>query len=309
MKQIFTFFLCLGLSIGASAQSWILNEAGLSIGAGTYFGELSNQTFSTEYSRVRFGLGGHYKYNPTPHFSFGFHVAYTQLEDQDDDGEVEGNLDSTRNLSFKNNVYEITGQIDWNILPFSFFDYKVSPYIFAGAGVLYHSPETLLGGEWFDLQPLGTEGQYLPWYEDDPNRQPYSNWAVVFPLGIGLKVALNEKIYLGYHIGYRITLTDYLDDVSGNYAEFDDPPEEFLNGEDIQFSVTSRTLSNRSISPNSPPDGSPITIDYTETDARGDPTNNDAYLITAVSLSFTIAEDAFQPKNIRGRFGVNCSKF
>ena len=42
--------------------------------------------------------------------------------------------------------------------------------------------------------------------------------AICFPVGFGVKLALNEDVNLGFEVLYRFTTTDYLDDVSTTYA-------------------------------------------------------------------------------------------
>ncbi len=42
--------------------------------------------------------------------------------------------------------------------------------------------------------------------------------ALVVPIGVGVKYALNERMNLGFEVVYRYTTTDYLDDVSKTYV-------------------------------------------------------------------------------------------
>jgi hypothetical protein len=68
---------------------------------------------------------------------------------------------------------------------------------------------------------LGTEGQGSSLY---PNLQPYSPIAISIPFTFGVKYALNEHTNIFGELSYRFTNTDYLDDVSGNYAPDAFPP-------------------------------------------------------------------------------------
>jgi hypothetical protein len=43
--------------------------------------------------------------------------------------------------------------------------------------------------------------------------------AIAFPLTVGFKYAINSDINVFAELGYRFTNTDYLDDVSTNYAD------------------------------------------------------------------------------------------
>ena len=44
-------------------------------------------------------------------------------------------------------------------------------------------------------------------------------WRFVFPLELGIKYSLNERINIGFEILHRFTTTDYLDDVSKTYVD------------------------------------------------------------------------------------------
>jgi hypothetical protein len=67
------------------------------------------------------------------------------------------------------------------------------------------------------LHPLTTEGQGLPQYG-----KPYALTQLAIPFGAGLKFKLTERVILGAEIGLRKLFTDYLDDVSTNYAAASD---------------------------------------------------------------------------------------
>ena len=73
---------------------------------------------------------------------------------------------------------------------------------------------------WVELQPLGTEGQGSLSHPEKGDLYPLSQ--VVVPLGIGVKLSLGEKFSLIAEYGIRKTFTDYLDDVSGVYANPDE---------------------------------------------------------------------------------------
>ena len=48
--------------------------------------------------------------------------------------------------------------------------------------------------------------------------------AICFPIGVGVKYALNDRINVGFEIVHRFTSTDYLDDVSKTYVGSDKFP-------------------------------------------------------------------------------------
>lgn len=76
-------------------------------------------------------------------------------------------------------------------------------------------------GEWYALQPLGTEGQGII-----PTREKYSRIAVGIPLGIGLNYMIDRNFGFGFEYGVKYYFTDYIDDVSNTYVDpaiFTDP--------------------------------------------------------------------------------------
>jgi hypothetical protein len=140
-----------------------------------------------------------------------------------------------RNLHFRNDIKEftITGLI--NLLPQYSNGLRgrsfITPYSFIGFGFFAHNPQArdvaainpatgniLLGG-WTNLRDKQTSGQGInPTYP-----KAYSLIQPVFPVGIGVKIKINEKFNLGIEGGLRITLSDYLDDVGK--SDYPDPAD------------------------------------------------------------------------------------
>jgi hypothetical protein len=76
-------------------------------------------------------------------------------------------------------------------------------------------------GEWVDLQPLGTEGQYADLPDGAANKgiKPYKRIQLGIPFGIGARFRVNHVVDVSGEIGFRYTFTDYLDDVSQSYVD------------------------------------------------------------------------------------------
>ena len=109
---------------------------------------------------------------------------------------------------------------------------------------------------WVSLHPLRTEGQgsvsndsfnsITDIIENDINNdtfkiktfkpgKSYSRVAICFPLGFGVEKAFNSDMGLKIEAGYRFTLTDYLDDVSGVYADRESIKNAIKNKEDANL--------------------------------------------------------------------------
>ena len=140
-------------------------------------------------------------------------------------------------------------------------------------GLFFFNPKGFYRDEWRELQPLGTEGQFIG------GSKPYSKSQIAIPFGIGVKFNLSDQFVLTVETGFRRTYTDYLDDVSGFY-----PDLQIMQEQQGELSVA---LSDRSAEVTS--DGQPLS---SEGDMRGNPDFKDWYTISGVTLSFRI----FPPK-------------
>lgn len=269
-RFLFLTFLCIvGLSNGLQAQ----RTHSFSVGIGTlyYYGDLTDK-FNNSLIRPAVQLG--YNRYMLPNLSFRVAAQYGEIGAADQDA-----LDVTRqarNLHFKSHIVEMSG-----VLMYEFFKDKnfgndwvgkphLTPYVFVGVSLFHFNPQARLNGEWYDLQPLGTEGQYIP---NSDNPGPYSliQWSA--PFGVGLNMRLTQYTGIGIELGYRTTSTDYLDDVSTTY-----PNLEALAQSSGQLAAD---LSERSL------DGR-----YSEGQIRGNPGSNDSYFFTAFTINYYLSRYA-----------------
>ena len=194
-----------------------------------------------------------------------------------------------RNLTFQSKISEFAAEVEVNLV--NNYNEKNNrtfcvPYLFAGLNVFHFNPQTnfydSLSGKTilYELQPLGTEGQGLTKY---PNLKRYNLNSFAFPLGGGLKFHFGDFFTFGLEFGMRKTLTDYLDDVSGFYAEND-----LIRA---QYGPTAGKLADRSSEV-----GASQNLKNT---IRGNPSNQDWYGFGGVLLSYTFIK---QPK-------IHCNTF
>jgi Domain of unknown function (DUF6089) len=125
-----------------------------------------------------------------------------------------------RNLSFRSNITEFSALAEIHPLNFKVDldrePSRYSPYLLAGIGYFNFNPQARLNGAWIDLHPLRTEGQGFAEY---PGKKEYSLRQVNVPIGMGVKYELNSFLNARFEVVYRKLFTDYLDDVSGTYAD------------------------------------------------------------------------------------------
>lgn len=180
--------------------------------------------------------------------------------------------DNDRNLDFKTNIEAFNLSTEISLFNFS-ERFMVTPYVFAGIGIFHFNPKTKLGNEWYYLQQLGTEGQYI---EPNDNNEPYKLWQLHFPIGIGLRCKLSKTIGVKLEGTFHKTTTDYIDDVSGNYPDMR-ALSQTSNGD------LAVALSNRS----------GTSVD--ESIARGNPKTVDGIIHFNISLNVSL--QAFDKKN------------
>ncbi|MFN6944467.1 MAG: DUF6089 family protein [Cytophagaceae bacterium] len=199
------FFLFRILPANAQAHY----ELGAVAGVSKYFGDLNQQLFSPG-THSAWGL--FFRYNVGNNFSLKSSIIYTRLSGDDSHRPYEENEINfkLRNLNFHTNLLEFSLVTETYIL--NRFERKFSPYIIAGAGIFHFDPRTEINGKTHRLRPLGTEGQGIYGYED-----PYSLWAFCGIFGLGVNYQFSEKINMSLEASYRITTTNYIDDVGGFY--------------------------------------------------------------------------------------------
>ena len=212
MKNIF-FALLLALTpLFASAQYL---EGGLFLGGSNYLGDLVDAPLGIEFSETHLAGGLLLRYNINDWVGVRGSFTYGQISGDDANSTVSYRLE--RNLSFRSDIYEFAIIPEFNILGFNPYDRFYSPYVFVGLGIFQFNPEAELDGQWYDLQPLGTEGQGIPGYGSQ-----YNLTQISIPYGIGFKYAIDEYWTVGVEFSGRYTFTDYLDDVSKTYVDRND---------------------------------------------------------------------------------------
>ncbi|MEP7238173.1 MAG: DUF6089 family protein [Ferruginibacter sp.] len=173
-------------------------------GIASYLGDLKSGNNIYSQASYSFSAGATYAFTNKIHAKFDIGIERLQAADSKN---KEAQF-KARNLSFKSSVFDMSVSAEYNILNLN--NYKLTPYVSAGVGVmLFYTYANDATGRKQYLRELGTEGQGLAGYPE-----MYSRTAVIFPLGLGVKYPINEKLTLSLDFNYRVTGTDYIDDVS-----------------------------------------------------------------------------------------------
>ncbi|MDJ1483161.1 DUF6089 family protein [Cytophagaceae bacterium YF14B1] len=296
-----------------SKQYWSI---GGSINAMNYFGDITpaENFTSTDLKFTRYNIGIHAIHRMTPRFSTRFAFNYGRLRGDDYESQKPTDKNAIfrylRNNSFRTSIYELSvvGMLDLVENRQSYLRRpEFVPYLFGGVAGFYYNPkaqEPGNPGNWVALQPLQTEGK------------SYSLFQIAIPFGVGFRYKASTRWDVSFEIGYRYLFTDYLDDVSGNYA---DPA--------TLKSDLARKMASRSADPKSADgidrqlggDGNTIGVldrvgyrilpfesgniqyqavqGYAAGDKRGSPKEKDWYLITGFHINYILVK------------GVRCPKF
>jgi len=210
MKTFWTTLAFGCLSVFASAQNL---HIGVSTGLSNYQGDLVDKYYDFRQTNGHIGITTSYELFDQIILRGGLTHARIQGNDKYQKSAVL----VARNLSAKSSITELSlvGEFYFNNLYYRHW----SPYIFGGVALFHFNPFTLdsSGTKQF-LQPLGTEGQGIAGYD----LQPYSRIQGALPFGGGIKYALTDNVRIGFELGIRKTFTDYLDDLSTNYADAND---------------------------------------------------------------------------------------
>ena len=192
-----------------NAQYWEVSGMG---GGTVYHGDLAPD-FSMQAPGAAASL--FVRRNVDPRISLRFGASFGTISASDENSLNEYN--NARNLSFQSTVFEGSLGLEFNFLPFHHNSQKgkgrnqYTPYLVAGFGIFHHNPKALYEDNWYELQALGTEGQALG--------EEYSLMQPALILGGGIKIDINSEWGIVIEGATRILFFDYLDDISGEYAD------------------------------------------------------------------------------------------
>lgn len=217
--SIFSFCLLFFVSKAQYLEPFVHEgEFGIGVGASHYFGDLTTGMKWFEIKpKIAAGIFFRKQFNNYVGLKVAANYAFVGYSDRYTNF-FKNYAKKVRNLSFNSNIWEVSVSGDFNFFYFQpgFKDYRFTPYVSLGVGVFNYDPYTYLGGQKYNLRSIGTEGQQDK--VNYPNLKPYTSMAICVPVGFGLKYNISPKINIFGEAVYRFTNTDYLDDVSGNYA-------------------------------------------------------------------------------------------
>lgn len=249
----------------AQAQYW---EFGGMAGVSFYHGDLAPD-FSMQAPGVSLNFLVHRNVDPRISLRFGASVATLSASDANSNNAY----NQARNLNFRSTVLEGSFGLEFNFLPYHHINSRdtrrtqYTPYLLAGIGVFHHRPKAVFNNATYDLQSLGTEGQV-----------PGEEYSLIQPnliLGGGFKLDVNQQWSIVIEGATRILFFDYLDDVSGTYAD----PRIIASYRGSQGALAA-DLADRSDEV-----GESIGLPGRQ---RGDASNNDGYTMFSIGILYTL---------------------
>lgn len=229
------------------------------LGGKDFYG--SDDPTDLDFRKIRYAFGGGIQYNLPKGLSFGLDAFYTRVTADDQETDWDRKF---RKLKVRTDIFEAAFKLEYTV-PENAGALR-GFYANVGGGISFFRPMNEFNGIWYELQPLGTEGQFV-----DPNQTPYDTYTPVIPFGFGKKFYLRNGMMLALDLSLRKTFTDYLDDVSGLY--FDPELIRERNGELAAY------FSNPAAGDMA--DGNPVGRPGVE---RGFATSNDNYFLFGFKL-------------------------
>ncbi|HLF45467.1 MAG TPA: DUF6089 family protein [Chitinophagaceae bacterium] len=209
MKILLTILLFSCFTFHVTAQRVHVGVAG---GLANYNGDLLEKFYVNKQTNGFIGATVHYELQDQILLRAGFSFARLNGSDKYNS---KPNL-QMRNLHFETALTEFSLVGEYYL--FNLYEKNYSPYVFAGLALFHFNPYTYdATKQKIFLKPLSTEGQGIY-----PEKKAYSLLQPAIPFGGGFKYAVSENVRIGIEFGMRKIFTDYLDDVSTTYADYND---------------------------------------------------------------------------------------
>ena len=316
---LLAFLFCFSLVFDSNAQGFNARNKYWAIGgalnAMNYVGELDpGPSFISpgiKFTRYNFGIDVMRRISPRMFIRGTFSMGRIKGDDAENSkftftgGDI---YRKTRNLSFASQIYELKADVVIDLIEHRGKYQKrpdFVPFMFVGLAYFHHNPTAELNGQKYDLRDMSTEGQGTGL---DNASKKYSLHQVALPIGLGIRYKLSKQLDLSFEMGWRFTMTDYLDDVGGKYVD--------KNGLNSVKGFDAVSLSDRTPEILGDENYLPIILSngtYSEIvngqivtsvnafgrsgDQRGDTKGRrDAYIITGVHLVYIIPSKVICPK-------------
>ncbi len=205
-----SFYLLLNFptfSQNENKATWI----GIFVGQMNYQGDLNPNSFTFARAKPTVAITARQSLNRWISIKAG--LAFGSIEAADRHNR---NYLKQRNLSFYTTIKEASLSLETALLDLS--STRFTPFLYGSVSIFHFNPWAYdkSGNKTF-LQPLSTEGQGLAGF---PQQKPYKLTQLNVGFGAGARYAINDEMNFGIEFSQRKTFTDYLDDVSSIYVDY-----------------------------------------------------------------------------------------
>ena len=219
------FLLSLGLSTFEQPWKLLRYEGALGIGTTNVYGDLGGKPNATSllfirditFRNTRPSVYAALRYKIDPKMALKLNLIYGYSRHEDYSGsrlELQG-----RNFISVVNLFEVSGQYEFYFLQeerrmtsAALFNRRgminnystIGAYVFAGIGATVAWADLDLEPRSFDVYKPGTKV------------------IAAFPIGLGIKYVISDRWMLGWELGYRHTLSDFLDGIQTPWSNNSD---------------------------------------------------------------------------------------
>jgi len=270
-----SIILCLLLCTCTITNSIGQSSVGVGFGYSIYRGDLSHPSILSDFKQAGRAFNIYYKLQLQK--SIRARLGFYSGQVSGDDSTSSNLIQQRRNLSFRNNITELSLAGEYNFSNRYIGGSPISLYALGGVAIYRSQPTTEYNGVEYSLRELSTENQSTP-------------YALYYPslmLGGGLELELNDAISVAFEVIGRVSNNDYLDDVSGNYPDYNltleqqGPLSAFLSDRRDEFLGLAEGTSDI------PGVGN----------KRGSPTSKDFYITAIINLLIRINPNDYVGKN------------
>jgi hypothetical protein len=326
-------FLMLALALNQNASAQFKYDYGFRFGAANYLGDIGGKNLprrdlivDMHLPSTRWAAGVFVRKRKNKKLAFSSTFDYIRIQGTDQLSTYFPRR--ARNLTFKNDMFELSARAEYTLYYDSdlsnqgYFNPDMKIYVFGGVAGLFSNPKGLMNyyaakdynretgenleGEWIPLRKYRTEGQ----------GKAYSAATFAVPMGIGMYFTYMKKWRVGWEYSWRMTFTDYLDDLSGTIADpaviKQNNPEDFPLLESYIYhsydeNYIGKKVGYTFIPAETNPDGILPANFSTKDSPRGNPLNNDNYMTFQLYVSKVIRSKSNFYKSkyswMRGRSG------
>ena len=182
-------------------------EVGLLTGGSIFLGTISKKgsIFGNDMNML---LGVNVNYLLFSNLSAGLSIESFKLSNSD--AKSNNNEQLARGMSFSTSMLSILPSINYDFVDNRLYSKakKIKPSIGLGLDIVSFNPTGVYNGTVYNLQPLGTAGQY-----SDSTKKPYSTLAFGYFMNFKVKYQINRFNSVGLHMSYHVSMSNYLDDV------------------------------------------------------------------------------------------------